>query len=192
MISHLRPALVLLALFTGLTGVAYPLTITGIVQVVLPSAANGSIVLRNRKPVGSDLIAQPFTSDRYFWPRPSAAGDKGYDASGSAGSNLGPLSRKLINRVEGDVAALRKAGATIIPADAVTTSASGLDPHISPVFANLQVARIAASRRVPEVDVRALLARLTEHRFLAIIGEPRFNVLRLNLALDASLPGSAR
>lgn len=191
MLSHLRPALVMLALFTVLTGFVYPLAITGVAQLVLPSAANGSLVVKDGTPVGSELIGQGFTSDQYFWPRPSAAGEKGYDATGSSGSNLGPLSKKLIDRVQGDVAALRRAGAAVIPADAVTTSASGLDPHISPAFANLQVARIAAARKAPETEVRALLDRLTEHRFLGVVGEPRINVLRLNIALDASLPGGA-
>lgn len=189
MLSHLRPALVLLALFTALTGLAYPLAITGIAQVLLPTGSNGSLVVRNGTVVGSELIGQPFSSDRYFWPRPSAAGESGYDAANSSGSNLGPLSKKLIARVEADVAAIKKAGARTIPGDAVTTSASGLDPHISPAFAGLQVTRVATARKIPEDQVRALVEKLTEHRFLGLIGEPRVNVLRLNLALDASLPG---
>ena len=191
MLTHIRPALVMLSLFTGLTGLAYPLAITGIVQAVLPGAANGSLVVRDGAVVGSELIGQSFTSDRYFRSRPSAAGEKGYDAASSGGSNLGPLSKKLIARVEGDVGALRKGGATVIPADAVTTSASGLDPHISPSFADLQVARVAAARHVPEARVRAIMEALTEHRFMGLVGEPRVNVLRLNLALDADLPGGA-
>ncbi len=191
MISHLRPALSMLVLFTLLTGLVYPLVITGLVQVVLPSSANGSLVVRANQVVGSELIGQASTSDRYFWPRPSAAGDKGYDAAGSSGSNLGPLSKKLMERVAADVAVLRQAGATIIPADAVTTSASGLDPHITPAFASIQVARIAAARKVPEAAVRALLDGMTEHRILGLFGEPRINVLRLNIALDAKLPGGA-
>lgn len=190
MLSHLRPALVMLALFTVLTGLIYPLALTGVAQVISPSAANGSIMTRNGVVVGSELIGQSFASDRYFRSRPSAAGEKGYDAASSSGSNLGPLSKKLIDRVGDDVAALRKAGATIIPADAVTTSASGLDPHISPAFASLQVTRIAAARKVPAAQVQGLIEKLTEHRVLGLLGEPRINVLRLNLALDASLPGS--
>jgi potassium-transporting ATPase KdpC subunit len=188
MLSHLRPALVMLALFTGLTGVVYPLVMTGIAQIIAPKAANGSLVVRGGTVVGSEMIGQSFTSDRYFWPRPSAAGEKGYDAAGSSGSNLGPLSKKLIERVQNDVAALRQAGATVIPADAVTTSASGLDPHISPAFASLQIARIAAARKMPEAQVRALMDKRIEHRILGLVGEPRINVLRLNLALDASPP----
>ena len=193
MLSHLRPALVMLALFTLLTGLVYPLAMTGI-------GAGGSAIRRQWQPgrcaasqvVGSELIGQAFTSDRYFWPRPSAAGEKGYDAASSSGSNLGPLSKKLIERVEGDVAALRKAGATAVPADAVTTSASGLDPHISPAYAALQIARVAAARDGDRGNRCAPWSDRTSSapRF-GLIGEPRINVLRLNLALDAALPGSA-
>lgn len=191
MISHIRPALVMLALFTLVTGIIYPLAVTGIAQVLLPSAANGSLVMRANQVVGSELIGQSFSSDRYFWLRPSAAGEKGYDAAGSSGSNLGPLSKKLIERVEGDVANLRKAGARVVPADAVTASASGLDPHISPAFAALQVARVAAARNVPESRVRALVEAFVEQPALGMVGEPRINVLRLNLALDATQSGGA-
>lgn len=189
MFTHIRPALVMVALFTLLTGLAYPLALTGLAQVALPSRANGSVISRGDVVVGSELIAQAFTSERYFRPRPSAAGDKGYDAAGSSGSNLGPLSKKLIDRVSSDVAELRKAGAVTIPADAVTTSASGLDPHISPAFAALQVGRIAAARTASEAQVRDLVAKSTEYPLLGVFGESRINVLRLNLALDASLPG---
>lgn len=191
MIAHLRPALVLLAFFTLVTGLAYPLAITGLVQVLLPVEANGSMVIRQGVMVGSELIGQRFTSDRYFQGRPSAAGEKGYDAASSSGSNLGPLSKKLSERMGSDIASLRKAGATTIPVDAVTTSASGLDPHISPAYAALQIERIAAARNVPAEQVRALVARYTEHPSFGLIGEPRINVLRLNLALDAGLSGSA-
>ncbi|MGE0699238.1 MAG: potassium-transporting ATPase subunit KdpC [Hyphomicrobiaceae bacterium] len=191
MLSHLRPALVMLALFTILTGVAYPLAMTGIAQALIPAAADGSLITRAGTIIGSELIAQSFTSDRYFRPRRSAAGEKGYDAAGSSGSNLGPLSKKLIERVEGDVKTLRQAGASIIPADAVTTSASGLDPHISPAFAGLQIGRIAAARKVTEAQVRAIVESSTERPLLGLFGEPRINVLRLNLALDASLPAGA-
>lgn len=191
MLTHLRPAVVMLSLFTVLTGLVYPLLMTGIVQIVLPSAANGSLVVRNGSVVGSALIGQSFTSDRYFWPRPSAAGEKGYDAANSSGSNLGPLSGKLISRVEADVTALRKTGTSTIPVDAVTASASGLDPHISPAFAALQISRVAAARKVPEARLRRLVDAATERPVLGLFGEPRLNVLQLNLALDASLPGGA-
>lgn len=189
MISHLRPAAVMLALFTLLTGLIYPLAVTGVVQLALPSSANGSLVVRANQIVGSELIGQAFSTDRYFWPRPSAAGEKGYDAAASSGSNLGPLSKKLIERVERDVVALRKASGTTIPADAVTTSASGLDPHISPAYAALQIARVAAARKLPEARVQSLVEASIEHPYLGIIGEPRINVLRLNLALDGASPG---
>lgn len=191
MLSHIRPALVMLGIFSTLTGLLYPLAMTGIAQVVAPTAANGSLVLRNGTVVGSELIGQAFSSDRYFWPRPSAAGEKGYDAGNSSGSNLGPLSKKLIDRVEGDIADLRRSGAATIPADAVTTSASGLDPHISPAFAALQVARVAAARKVPAAQVQALMEKSIERGLAGLIGEPRINVLLLNLALDANLPGGA-
>jgi potassium-transporting ATPase KdpC subunit len=202
MLSHLRAALVLLVFFTALTGFAYPLLITGLTQVVLPVQANGSLVRRGDAVVGSALIGQSFTSDRYFQGRPSATSapdpkhdtksvDAPYNAGSSAGSNLGPLSKKLLERVAGDVDTLRKAGAAVIPADAVTTSASGLDPHISPAFARLQVDRIAKSRGIAPERIRALLDRHIETPMLGFIGEPRVNVLLLNLALDAATTGQA-
>lgn len=189
MIAFIRPAVVLLLLFTALTGVAYPLLVTGIAQIVLPSNANGSLVRNGERVVGSALIGQSFSSDRYVRGRPSAAGENGYDAAASSGSNLGPLSKKLVDRVKTDVATLREAGAAAIPVDAVTTSASGLDPHISPAFAASQIERVARARNVAVDRVRAIVAQSVERPFLGIIGEPRVNVLLLNLALDAALGG---
>ncbi len=191
MLSTVRQALVLMLLLTVLTGVAYPLLITGIVRAGLPVAANGSIVSNGNGPVGSSLIGQRFTSEKYFHGRPSAAGADGYDASASSGSNLGPLSRKLLDRVAADVAELRGAGAQFIPADSVTASASGLDPHISPSFAAIQVARIAVARGVSEEIVRQAIDRHTALPALGVFGEPRVNVLELNLALDAGLDSGA-
>ena len=185
MIAHLRPAIVIMAFFTLLTGLAYPLLFAGAAHFVLPGRAGGSVITKDGVVVGSRLIGQRFTSDQYFHGRPSAAGTDGYDASASSGSNLGPLSRKLIDRVAADVATLQAAGASAIPADAVTASASGLDPHISAAFAGLQSDRVAKARGLPAETVRAILARHIDTPFLGIFGEERVNVLELNLALDA-------
>jgi len=184
MVSHFRPAITLLIAFTVLTGLAYPLAMTGIAKIVFPMQAEGSQISRDGKIVGSRLIGQAFVSDRYFHGRPSAAGQAGYDASASSGSNLGPLSRQLLERVRKDVTTLHKEGATDIPADAVTTSASGLDPHISPAYAEFQIATVAKARGVSPEQVRTLVTQGTETPFLGLIGEPRVNVLQLNLALD--------
>lgn len=176
MLTHLRPALVLLALFTLLTGVVYPLAITGVAQLAFAHQANGSQITLGGQVVGSDLIGQGFANDQYFHPRPSMAD---YNAAASGGSNLGPLSQKLIDRVKGDVA-----GRMAVPADAVTTSASGLDPDISPANALSQVARVAVARGMAAADLTALVNDATEGRLFGLIGEPHVNVLRLNLALD--------
>lgn len=196
MLTHLRPAIVLLGLMTVLTGIVYPLAFTGVAQLALSGPANGSLISRDGTVVGSALIGQNFASERYFWPRPSATSapdpadssktvDAPYNAGNSSGANLGPTSQKLVERVKADVERLRGEGASNVPADAVTSSASGLDPHISPATAALQVARIAKVRNLPEAQVRALLAGHIEGAFLGVLGELRVNVLKLNLALDA-------
>ena len=196
MLSQIRPAIVLLALFTLLTGFVYPMAITGVAQVLMPYQANGSLLQVGGNPVGSALIGQNFASDKYFHSRPSATQgpdpadasktiDAPYNAANSTGSNLGPTSQKLLDRVKADVAAKQAAGWTgPIPADSVTTSASGLDPHIAPGNALAQVATVAKARNLPEDKVRALVEANTEGRVFGVIGEPRVNVLRLNMALD--------
>lgn len=184
MLEHLRPALALLGGLTLLTGVAYPLAITGVAQVLLPGAANGSLAVVDGKVVGSRSIGQSFTQAKWFHGRPSATSAAPYDAAASSGSNLGPLSAKLIERVTRDVERLKEeTGTDTVPADAVTTSASGLDPHVSPAFARLQVKRIGAVRHIAPERLEALIAATTLGRDLGFLGEPRVNVLDLNLAL---------
>jgi K+-transporting ATPase ATPase C chain len=185
-VEHIRPAIVMIVLFTVLTGLVYPLAMTGIAQVIAPDSANGSIVIVDGKAVGSQLVGQMFTKDNYFWPRPSAAGDKGYDGASSSGSNFGPTSPKLIARIKSEAA--RYPGDGAVPGDAVTASGSGLDPHISPENAHRQAARVAKARGVSVDEVNALINAHTEGRVLGFIGEPRVNVLALNMALDAGSP----
>lgn len=183
--SVLRPAIALTIVLTAATGLAYPFAMTGIAAAVLPSAAQGSLVSLGDRVVGSALIGQRFTADRYFHGRPSAAGAEGYDAAASSGSNLGATSATLIDQVASRAAAL---GQGPQPADLVTASASGLDPDISPAAALAQVPRVAAARGMPEEALRRLVAGAVQGRSFGILGEPRVNVLALNLALDAANP----
>ncbi len=198
MLSHIRPALVLLVLLSALTGLAYPLAITGIAQVALKGAADGSLITRDGVVVGSSLIGQNFTSAKYFHGRPSATQapdpkdatktvDAPYNAANSTGSNLGPTSQKLMDRVKDAT----KGAKSPVPADSLTTSASGLDPHVSPENAMSQVDAVAKARGVKAAKVRALVESRVEGRALGLIGEPRVNVLELNLALDTEFATSA-
>ena len=200
MLQQLRAASVMLVAFTLLTGVAYPLAVTGIAWVMAQDQALGSLVEKDGKVVGSSLVGQSFTSDRYFHPRPSATSgpdpadasktvDTPYNAAASTGSNLGPITKKLIDRVQGSVDVLRQQGISgQIPVDAVTTSSSGLDPDISPQNALLQVQRVAKARNLPDDKVRTLVNAQVQGRAIGLLGEPRVNVLRLNLALDNLQP----
>jgi K+-transporting ATPase ATPase C chain len=195
MLRQIRPAIVLLVLMTVLTGLAYPLAVTGIAKVLFPHQAGGSLIEKDKNVIGSELIGQNFADPKYFHGRPSATTDTDpndsaktvpapYNAGNSGGSNAGPTSKALIERVQGDVEALKKENNRPIPVDLVTTSGSGLDPDITPAAAEFQVPRVAASRNLPVERVRALVAQVTQERFLGVFGEPRVNVLNLNIALD--------
>ncbi|HVC12117.1 MAG TPA: potassium-transporting ATPase subunit KdpC [Burkholderiales bacterium] len=189
MFTELRPAFVILVVMSLLTGIVYPLVVTGVAQVTMPAQANGSLIERDGKPVGSRLIGQPFGDPKYFWSRPSATSPYPYNAAASSGSNQGPLNPALSDAVAARIQALREAdpgNSAPVPIDLVTASASGLDPNISPAAAQFQVARVARVRGLPEAKVRELVERYTRGRQLGFLGEPRVNVLELNLALDAA------
>ena len=218
MLKQTRQAFLLLVAFSLLTGIIYPLVITGIAQVVFPKQANGSLIYRDGKPVGSSLIGQSFTDPKYFWSRPSATSPMPYNAESSGGSNLGPVNSNLAKAVQERIAALRKADPgrkkgtgpicakhpsgrsgkldlspfsgndAPIPIDLVTSSASGLDPHISTAAAEYQIARVAKARRMDDKVVRQLVAKHIEGRTLSLLGEPRVNVVELNLDLDGTMP----
>jgi K+-transporting ATPase ATPase C chain len=189
MVADFRTAILSMLFFTVLCGAIYPLAMTGIAQGVFPDKANGSIIERDGQAVGSALVGQNFSGPEYFHSRPSAAGAEGYDASASSGSNLGPSSQVLVDRVAESLAKIREenglAADTPIPVDAVTASGSGLDPHISPAYAELQVARVAEARGLSADAVHSLVEEHTAGSTLLVMGEPRVNVLELNLALDA-------
>lgn len=189
MLSQFRPAIVSFVLLTIITGLLYPLAVTGVAQVVFPQPANGSLILKDGKPVGSTLIGQPFDDPKYFWGRLSATAPFPYNAAASSGSNLGPTNKALVAEAQGRIDALKAAdpqNTQPIPVDLVTSSGSGLDPHISVAAALYQTSRVARLRGLSEAQVRALIERFTEGRVFGLIGEPRVNVLELNLALDSS------
>ena len=191
MVVQLRSALMMFFILTILTGVAYPLAVTEIAQLLFPHQANGSLISKDGKPIGSTLIGQPFDDPKYFWGRPSATAPFPYNAAASSGSNLGPTNPALIETVKMRVAALKAADPgndTPVPVDLVTASGSGLDPHISPASAEYQVRRVARARGREEAFVRTLVSQHTEGRQLGMLGERRVNVLALNLALDATDP----
>ena len=185
--TQIRASIIMLVILTVITGLIYPLAVTGLAQVLFPQQANGSLIMKNGQPIGSTLIGQPFDDPKYFWGRLSATGPVPYNAAASSGSNLGPTNPALITEVQGRIDALKAAdpaNTQPIPVDLVTSSGSGLDPNISPAAADYQVARVAKARGLDESVVRQLVAQHTVGRDLGILGEPRVNVLELNLALD--------
>lgn len=187
--KNILTALLMTIVTTVLLGLIYPLVVTGLAQVIFPNKANGQLIKKDGVVVGSRIIGQPFTGPGYFHSRPSAAGAAGYDAGASSGSNLGPTNQKLIDRVKSDVAALQKENpGKRVPIDLVTTSASGLDPHISPAAAEFQVPRVARERGLSENEVRQIVGAHTQGRQFGFLGEPRVNVLELNLDLDNQKP----
>jgi K+-transporting ATPase ATPase C chain len=191
MLSQLKPAILITIVLTILTGLAYPLAVTGLAQAIFPRQANGSLVEHNGAVIGSELIGQNFVKPEYFHPRPSAAGTNGFDATASGGSNLGPTNPALAERLNKDAAQFRKDNPDFsgpIPADAITTSGSGLDPEISPANALAQASRVAKARGAAANGIEDLVRANTQSRDLGILGEPRVNVLKLNLALDQAFP----
>jgi len=195
MFSELKPAILITILFTLLTGILYPLAVTGVAQLAFPHQANGSLVPASGKKVGSSLIAQNFTKPEYFHPRPSAAGDKGYDPTSSGAANLGPTNPALADRLKKDVAAFRKDNPDFtgpIPADAITTSGSGLDPDISPANAMAQLPRVAKARNTSPDRIAGIVTAHTQGRQFGFLGDPRVNVLELNLAVDEAFPSPVK
>src|SRR6202451_3522688 len=191
MLSQLWPALRINIFLTILLGIAYPLAVTGVSQLIFPHQANGSLITKGNQVIGSELIGQNFAKPEYFQPRPSAAGTDGYDPTASGGSNYGPTSQKLVDRVKASIDKFRKENPDYtgpLPADLVTASASGLDPHLSPDSAKAQAARVAKARGASVDQMNQLIAQFTEGPDLGFLGEPRVNVLKLNLAMDQQFP----